>query len=142
MSFPQIENVIGYSFINHALLRQALTMESQNSYEQLEFLGASILNFVITDQIVKSQSKSGRLELEKTRHNIANKSNLLKVSKERIGWESLRLFSKDVLLESPEKISEFFEAVVGAIYKDGGIDCARSFILKFALPQFQEPLDS
>ena len=133
----RIERTIHYRFKDKSLLEQAFTHSSyanQNkasSNERLEFLGDSILDFVIAEALYeKYPAKEGTLS--KWRANLVNSSNLSKVITSLKIEQFLRLGSSfhDQALPSSVK-EDLFESIVGAIYLDSSMDKARRFILRF-----------
>ena len=132
----EVEEKIQYTFTDKNLLRQAFTHSSYSneqrgkSNEQLEFLGDSILNFVVAEYLYKKYPDSDEGELTKMRAGLVSATPLSEVI------EAMDL-SRHILLgvgESKFKThsynisAELFEAVTAAIYLDGGLEAARSFI--------------
>ena len=137
MDLTNLENDIGYNFKNKNLLQTALTHTSYAyehdtcSNEKLEFLGDSILEFVSSAYLYKNYSnlKEGEMTkvraevvCEKSLHEIAQKlkiSNYLLVGKSEKQVEGNR---------KPAIMADSIEAVIAAIYLDGGIKEAQKFI--------------
>ncbi|MCL1901459.1 MAG: ribonuclease III [Firmicutes bacterium] len=132
------EKKLGYSFKDKNLLRQAFTHSSYSNEnhaknnEALEFLGDSVLNFVITSYIFIKYPGLNEGQLTKMRSNIVSATPLSDAVKK------LKI-DQNMLLGAGEKNSQslsinifcdLFEAIVGAIYIDGGLECAKKFILK------------
>ncbi len=124
-----IEEILGYKFKNSSILKQALThssLSNEESYQKLEFLGDAVLEFVVTCEIYDNFClEEGKLT--NIRANIVNGKNLadafdkLQIAKFVRHGNSLKSLSNSVK-------EDVFEAIIGAIYLDGGIDKARSFI--------------
>ena len=139
--FQFAEKAIGYVFKNKKLLKTALTHKScsQNkNYERLEFLGDSVLGFLIAEHLYfLSDKREGVLTGEKQKlvstvplANAARKISLDKfifVSKEFKNEKSFKAGAPDSLCE------DVYEAVVAAIYLDGGINECESFIKRTLL---------
>ncbi len=139
-SFERLENIIDYSFKNKKNLLLALTHSSYanekrneglSSNERLEFLGDAVLNIVISDYIFKKRPNLSEGEMSKTRASMVCESALMKCA------ESIKLGSFIMLGKGEENtggrqrasiLSDAFEAVIGAIYIDGGIEKASKFI--------------
>ena len=128
-----IENLIGYSFVNKELLQRALTHPSfshihgGDNYQRLEFLGDSIVDFIIADELIKAYPNFDEGKLTKMRCAIVSAAPLASVVKTN-GYDS---YFKMGFGELSDNIrSDVFEALCGAIYLDGGIENARQFILK------------
>lgn len=124
---------LGYSFRQPALLRQALTHRSHSvpNNERLEFLGDSILNFVIALRLYENFPKLTEGELSRLRANLVNQASLFEVA------DSLRLgdviaFGEGELksggFRRPSILADALEAVFGAVFLDGGFAVAEKLI--------------
>lgn len=132
-----------YRFKNDELLKTALTHSSyanenkssgiQNN-ERLEFLGDSVLNLIITNYIYTNYPDMPEGEMTKIRASVVCESTLKDIS-------VLLKIGEVILLgkgentsggrNRPSILSDAFEAILGAIYLDGGFEIAKSFVLKF-----------
>ena len=130
---------IGYRFQNPALLERALTHSSYanergvDSNERLEFLGDSVLGFIAADYLFKNVTGSEG-KLSKQRASIVCEKALAHYSRTLGVGECLRLGKGERLNGGAERestLEDAFEAIVGAIYLDGGIEPARAFALPF-----------
>lgn len=141
----QLQNNLGYYFKNPALLSRALTHSSYanerhvdtGDNERLEFLGDSVLGFITAEYLFANHRDFPEGELTKLRaYAVCEKSlfsyaeeiglgNYLKLGKgeERTGGRT-----------RPSVLSDAFEAVIAAIYLDGGMDEAKKFVLRFVVP--------
>ena len=141
----QLQNNLGYQFKNPALLARALTHSSYanerhvdtGDNERLEFLGDSVLGFITAEYLFANHRDFPEGELTKLRaYAVCEKSlfsyaeeiglgNYLKLGKgeERTGGRT-----------RPSVLSDAFEAVIAAIYLDGGMDEAKKFVLRFVVP--------
>ncbi|MBQ7452792.1 MAG: ribonuclease III [Clostridia bacterium] len=143
--FEKAQGKIGVEFKNKSLLVQAFTHSSYanenkaKSNERLEFLGDSILGMIVTEAIY-SQTKFNEGDLSKLRALIVSEEPLSKVIDE-LGLEELMLKGVG---ESKNKVSskaikcDLFEAIVGAIYIDQGLEVCKEFILRMLKPTFDE----
>ncbi|MDE6276009.1 MAG: ribonuclease III [Clostridia bacterium] len=128
-----IENLIGYTFVDKELLQRALTHPSYShihgveSYQRLEFLGDSIVDFIIADELCKVYPNLDEGKLTKMRGAIVSATPLASVVKEKGYDEYLKMGFGEL---SDNIRSDLFEAICGAIYLDGGIEKAREFIVK------------
>lgn len=140
INFKQIEKRIGYYFKNKNLLAQALT-HSSYAYENrkkvnadnetLEFLGDSVIGLVIADYLFSAFPNSTEGDLSKLKSTAANTSSLSFFAKR--AW-----LDKNILLGKGEEksggrkkktiLAGVFEALVAAIYLDGGLEQARKFL--------------
>ena len=144
-----LENKIGYVFQNKALLKQALTHSSyaneqkirkNGDYERLEFLGDAVLELISSEFLFKEHPDMTEGKLTKLRSSLVCEPALAQCAKE-IDLGSYMLLGKGE--ESTggryrESItSDVMEALIGALYLDGGFQAAREFILKFILSDIE-----
>ena len=134
----EIEEIIGYTFKDKSLLVRAFTHPSLKSavtenYQTIEFLGDSILDFVIAEKLMADNPEINEGELTKRRASIVSEQPLA----DAIGRVRLTEFMQFGIGERRHKVyqndsikSDLFEAIVGAIYLDGGIEPAKNFVLK------------
>ena len=135
------EKLIGYTFSDKSLLERALSHSSyanekhspKDSNERLEFLGDSVLGFITAEYYYKNSSLPEG-ELTRLRAATVCEKALFEFSKE------IELFRYIYLGKGEENTarrdrasinSDAFEAVIAAIYLDGGIDEAMKFVLRF-----------
>ena len=133
------EQKINYEFKNKEYILEALTHSSYSNEnknypfnERLEFLGDSVLSIVISDYLFKKETKLPEGELTKIRANIVCEESLSEVSKNIHLGKYMLLGKGEEATGGRESISilaDALEAVIAAIYLDGGIKCAREFIL-------------
>ncbi len=137
----ELENTIGYSFKDPKLLRLALTHSSYSNErgahknnERLEFLGDSVLGFITADYLFGELTNTPEGQLTKIRANAVCERSLAKFAAEINLGKYLFLGKGEMLTggrERPSVLSDAFEALIAAIYLDGGIDEARKFVLRF-----------
>lgn len=126
MNFAEVENNIGYKFKDKSLLQRALTLASagENNNQTLEFFGDAILEFLVSERIYSEQSSEG--ELTERRKALVSDKALTPVSL-KLGLD--KHFIKSVGDGANKKaVPSAYEAVIAAIYLDGGIDAARRFV--------------
>ncbi len=127
---------IGYDFNDLALFELALTHRScgKKNNERLEFLGDSILNFVIADDLFARFPKATEGELSRLRARMVKGVTLSEIARElgiggylRLGSGELKSggFRRDSIL------ADAVEAIIGSIYLDSDMETARGFILKW-----------
>lgn len=141
-NFENFEKIIDYTFKNKKLLTQALSHSSyanekkhpDGSNERLEFLGDSVLSIVVSEYLYKNLTDIAEGELTKLRASL-------------VCEKSLHLFAQQINLgeylllgkgeentggrERPSILADAFEAVIAAIYLDGGFEPAKRHILRF-----------
>ncbi|MCM1536646.1 MAG: ribonuclease III [Clostridium sp.] len=145
-----LEDKIGYKFNNRAFLKQALTHSSFaneqkinkiGNYERVEFLGDAVLELVSSEFLFKEHPNIPEGELTKLRASMvcepalafcANDLELKNFILLGRGEESTGGRNRDSI------ISDVMEAVIGAIYLDGGMEPARDFISRFILSDLED----
>ena len=141
-----LQNKIGYQFKNPALLNEALTHSSYANEnksqhikynERLEFLGDSVLSIVVSDYIYKNCPELPEGELTKLRASLVCEKSLYEFAK-KIDLGNYLILSKGERnnggADRPSILSDAFEALIAAIYIDGGIAPASKHILNFVIP--------
>jgi ribonuclease III len=131
-----LEKIIKYSFKNKLLLSRSLTHKSfsnTDNNEKLEFLGDRVLGLVISQKLLEKFPGEKEGIIDKKFANLVNKKTCSSIGKKLNLKKFLLLGSSHKNLErSVDKIvSDSLEAIVGAIYLDGGLKFAQKFILIF-----------
>ncbi len=137
----QLQNIIGYKFNRCNIFNQSLTHSSfANEHrkikikhnERLEFLGDAVLEIVISDYIFNKYTNYKEGELTKLRATVVCETSLAKAAK-KINIGKYILLGKGEENTGGRKrdsiLADTFEAIIGAIYYDGGIDNSKKFIL-------------
>ena len=144
----ELEKVIEYSFKNKQLLQNALTHSSYanenrengvRSYERLEFLGDSILGFVTAEFLYRTRPNAEG-ELTRMRASLVCEQSLARVAGNLGLSEFLRLGKGEESSAGRKRrslIADTVEAIICAVYLDGGIVPASKFIHKFVLSDEQ-----
>ncbi len=146
----KFQEKINYCFKNSGLLKQAFLHRSYlNEHkdaglehnERLEFLGDAVLELVVTDWLYQNYVDKPEGELTAYRAALVNASTCSAVATE-LGLNDLLMLSrgeaKDMGRARQIILANAFEALVGAIYLDGGYDVARDFIAKNIFPKAGE----
>lgn len=141
----EIQDKIGYTFKDTAMLAQALTHSSYaNEYrlhkigdnERLEFLGDAVLELVSSDFLFKTSKDVAEGQLSKTRASLVCEPTLAYCAREMDLGKYLRLGKGEDNTGGRERdsiLSDAMEALIGAIYLDGGIEKAAAHIHRFVL---------
>ena len=134
--FKELEKIIKYNFKKSFILEKALTHKSFNNIinnEKLEFLGDRVLGLVISEKLLEKYPSEKEGIIDKKYANLVNKKTCLLIAKKINLKKFILLGSSHKKLErSADKISsDCLEAIVGAIYLDGGLKSAEKFILSF-----------
>lgn len=147
----EIQNILNYQFKNQKLLLTAFTHksyrgnDSKQNNERLEFLGDSILGFVVADYLYKQghgRTNEGQMTVLKQRY-VSTKP--LANAIEKLGLQKYLLLGDGLTLggtHDDRLMENLFEALVGALYLDGGILAATEFIKRNLLchKNIQNPL--
>ncbi len=139
MELELIEKSIGYTFKNKELLKTALTHTSyayenkKESNEKLEFLGDSILEFISSKYLYGKYTNLREGEMTKVRATVVCEESLYKVAKMHNFGDFLYLGKSEQKTggkNRPAILADSVEAVIAAIYLDGGIEEADKFIIE------------
>ncbi len=138
----ELEEKIGYAFRDPGLLFRAMShssfsnesKEAQGSNERLEFLGDAVLSIVVSDCIFKDYTHLPEGDLTKIRASLVCEKSLCVFAKE-IELGRFILLGKGEKRtggsERPSILADAFEALIAAIYLDGGMEEASRFVLRF-----------
>ena len=131
---------IGYNFRDESLLSLALTHPSlgkTTSNQRLEFLGDAVLGLVVGEMLYTMFPVEQEGELARRQAALVRGETLTLIAEELALGESLTLSSSEASSggrKSSSNLEDALEALIGAIYLDGGLEAAKSFIL----PRWQE----
>lgn len=139
-----LENALGHQFANRALLQQALTHSSfarENpdaawDNEQLEFLGDAVLQLVASQELFQRFPAYHEGELSKLRAHLVNANHLVQCARQLQLGSYLRLGRGEEKTGGRRKtalLSDAVEALLAALYLDGGLFVARTFVLSHIL---------
>ena len=131
-----LEIILDYNFKSTDLLKQSLihkSFDNQNNNEKLEFLGDRVLGLIIAKKLIEIYPEEKEGIIDKKRANLVNKKTCSKIANELNIKNFMFLGASH---KSSEKfadkiISDCLEALIGAIYLDGGIKSAEKFVLNF-----------
>ena len=137
INLAKFEEKIGYNFRNKSLLENALTHTSYayeydtKSNERLEYLGDSILEFIISDILFRNYDNLAEGEMTKVRSATVCEDSLYEVAKKN-DFSDFLLLGKSEISNHHEKkaiLADSVEAVIAGIYLDGGLEPAIKFII-------------
>ncbi len=134
MMQQDISKRLSYSFVNANLLTQALTHRSygaQNN-ERLEFLGDGALNFIIANQLYQRFPKIAEGDLSRLRAQMVKESTLSDIALSLNLGDALKMGEgelKSAGWRRPSILADALEAIIGAVYLDGGFAAAETFVL-------------
>lgn len=148
-SLDTLEARLGYRFRNSALLAEALTHSSHREAEpgeaadneRFEFLGDAIVGFVVSDALCAMFPALAEGKLSRVKANLVSARHLRKVAERLELGRYLRLGPGEEKTGGREKqalLANALEAVVAALYRDGGLEPARRFVEAFVLEELRE----
>ncbi|GEC88184.1 MULTISPECIES: ribonuclease III [Brevibacillus] len=150
MNFAQLQEMIGFRFRDESVLRQAFTHSSYvneqrgkriSDNERLEFLGDAVLELTVSQFLYKTFPKMSEGEMTKLRAAIVCEPSLVKFA-ELLNFGDLVLLGKGEELtggrQRPALLADVFEAFVGALYLDQGLDAVFSFMEKYVYPRIDK----
>lgn len=136
----RVQEALGYRFSDTGLLETALTHRSHShergsaasaNYERLEFLGDALLGFLTADRLFRDDHAASEGVLSRRRQSVVRAPTLASAAR-RLGLgEAIRLGRGEELTGGRDKsslLADLFEAVLGAVYLDGGLRPARAFV--------------
>lgn len=148
MTLGALEHRLGHDFVDPTLLRRAMCHRSwvaENSgdvsNERLEFLGDAVLGWVVADVVFRRFTDLAEGALTDLRKSVVNASALAEVAAELHVGEHILLGKGEDAAGGREKISilsDAMEAVLGAVYLDGGWQVAFDLIERLFLPRLEE----
>lgn len=144
-SLEQLQEIIGHGFENLELLREAFTHASyaqeacadSRDNEQLEFLGDAVLNFLVSVRLADAFPKWEEGKLTRARAKLVAAPHLAAVANSLGLGDHLRLGRGEEKTGGrlkPALLVNALEALVAALYRDGGLDAARQFVERFVMP--------
>ncbi len=144
-----LQNRTNYSFSDLRLLNKALTHKSYANEksktlkhnERLEFLGDSVLDILVSDYLVKKFSDFAEGTLSKIRASVVNESCLAEMAR-KIDLGGYLLLGKGEDLsggrQKPSILADAFEALAGAIFRDGGLQAASGVFLPILMDEIEK----
>lgn len=152
--YLEFEALIGYEFKDKSLIRQALSHSSYanevkshkiDDYERIEFLGDAVLEVTVSEYLFNNKPDMKEGDMTKLRASLVCEPTLAYIAKNDLNLQ------KYILLGKGEEncggrnrdsiISDVFEAVIGALYLDGGFELAKNFIIKHVITDMDEKIE-
>lgn len=150
----ELQNIIGYSFKNEVYLVTALSHSSYinelkvnktDNYERQEFLGDAVLELSVSKYLFLNYPDMPEGEMTKLRASLVCEPTLAYIARKELDLQSFILLGKGEEntggRDRDSIISDIFEAVIGAIYLDGGFEPANEFIKKYVLTDMTEKIE-
>ncbi len=138
----QLEQRIGYTFENRALLREAVTHGSvldgaskkRRDYDRLEFLGDRVLGLIVAERLFETHEREQEGELAPRLNALVNKRACARAARAADLGAAIVLSASEEASGGRGKdaiLADVCEAVIAALYLDGGIEPARDFVTRF-----------
>lgn len=149
-TLKELESRICYHFKQMPLLQQAVTHSSfsneqkikkQKHYERLEFLGDAVLELVMSDFLYHRYAEKAEGQLSKMRAAMVCEQSLALCARDLEVEKFMRLGKGEEIGGGRERdsiIADVMEAIIGAIYLDGGMEEAKTFIHRFVLSDLED----
>ncbi len=156
MQLETLESKINYQFQNRALLKEAMTHSSYAYFQQvkkskkknlpwnerLEFLGDAVLNLIIAEELFRQFPSQPEGWLSKTRSQLVNARILAEKARLITLGQWMSLGPGEIKTKGRDKerlLADAFEALIGAIYLDGGLQESKKLITQLFSDEIQEP---
>jgi len=138
----ELARKIGYHFSNKSLFKNALTHRSSDlpNNERLEFLGDGLVNFIIAEALYQQFPYAEEGELSRFRASLINRETLGQLAREFNIGRYLILGQGELKSGGGERLSILsctMEAIIGAIYLDGGFEVTRTAVMRWYHPLLQ-----
>ena len=129
----ELMNTLGYQFNNPALLKRALTHPSMGAEDnqRLEFLGDAVLQYIMSDILYATHPKDREGQLTHLRALLVCEAALSQVARSLHVGEALIMDKGEALTggrDKPSVLCDAMEAILAAVYLDGGLDAAREIV--------------
>lgn len=146
--FFKLQSGLGYFFQDQTLLEEALTHRSfcevrNSSYERLEFLGDSVIGLVISQFLYENFPQKTEGDLTKIKASLVSEITLTQVAQSLSLGHYIRISKEEEKAGGREKssiISDAYEALIGAMFLDGGLSPAKRMIEKHILSRISQIL--
>ncbi|MCB1724064.1 MAG: ribonuclease III [Chromatiaceae bacterium] len=140
----RLQRRIGYEFHDQDLLERALTHRSLGgrNNERLEFLGDAILGFEVADSLFRSVDDANEGQLSRMRAHLVKRETLAGIARELDLGDILRLGPGELRSGGQTRdsiLADAMEAIIAAVYIDGGLDQARELIRRLLGERLAQP---
>lgn len=153
-SISRLQEVIGYSFkddkylvtaLSHSSFANEAKLKKTEDYERQEFLGDAVLELCVSEFLFKNHPEMPEGEMTKLRASLVCEPTLSYIARTELDLPQYILLGKGEDntggRERDSIISDVFEALIGAVYLDGGMEPAVSFIKKFVLTDMDKKIE-
>lgn len=137
--YGELEELLGYSFIDKSWLERALTHRSvqvhgvKSDYERLEFLGDAVFDLAVAHLLLDSHLEAHEGELSKMRAALVNTSSLANIARKLQVGRFIRLSRGELASGAHERssiLADVVEAIMGAVYREAGFAVAQSCVAR------------
>ena len=137
IALDKLQKHLNYQFSDQELVRRALTHRSADKVnnERLEFLGDSLLGFIVAEFLFEIYPDAREGELSRMRAGLVNKESLAELARELELGDCLRLGLGELNTGGKYResiLADTVEAIIAAIYLDGGIEACRQFVRRWS----------
>ena len=152
--YKELSKLIGYDFKDKSVLIKALSHSSyvnelklkrHEDYERTEFLGDAVLELVVSEFLFLNKSDMREGDMTKLRASLVCEPTLAYCGRTGFSLGQFILLGKGEELtggrERDSIVSDVFEAIIGAIYLDGGFDKAKEFIYRYVLNDYESKIE-
>lgn len=151
---PRLESAVGHVFADPSLLERALSHRSWingegisliESNERLEFLGDAVLDMVVTDHLYSTRPTEDEGKLSKIKGLVVSAKVLAEVARTISIGDHLKLSRSEERGGGRDResiLADAYESVIGAIYLDAGYACARAFLMRTLVANFDRFLEN
>jgi ribonuclease-3 len=147
VKLERLQRQLNYTFQDESLLINALTHRSAGSRnnERLEFLGDSILGFEVADQLFQIDEKATEGQLSRMRAYLVKRETLAEIAREYNLGDLLFLGTGELKSGGQNRdsiLADAIEAIIAAVYLDGGMELARGLVRHFLGDRLANPSTS
>lgn len=147
MTLAELQHKLGYSFKDSRLLVRALTHRSANPEhnERLEFLGDAILGFEVADHLYCQVNQADEGKLSRMRSHLVKGETLAEIARDLKLGSALHLGQGELRNGGQDResiLSDAVEAIIAAVYLDGGIQAARDLVHRLLGQRLHNPAEA
>lgn len=140
-NLDKLQQNLNYCFSDTELAQRALTHRSADKLnnERLEFLGDSLLGFVVAEILFESYPQATEGELSRMRASMVNKDSLAAIARDIELGDYMKLGAGEIKSGGKHRdsiLADGVEAIIAAIYLDGGIHACKDFIRSWSIEKF------
>lgn len=139
-ALESLQDRLGYSFkdlghLDRALVHASTGNEGRANYERMEFLGDAFLGFAVADALYRMEPEIPEGELTETRARLVSREPLARIATELdlVSCMAAGKGLQSAARRSPRILADLVEAVLAAVYLDGGVRAARAFVRRHIL---------